>query len=167
MQGTVTILGLCIAYWLDYGTSFTESSLQWRFPLAFQAVFAIFLVLQVIGLPETPRWLMKNDRHEEAREVVAAINGTPADDVQVYESLADIEKSIQEDAQGEGLGWRNFFAHGKVQNWRRMLLIVFIEIMQQFTGSNMVYVMFNALFKKDTDQAEITTLRRYTRVLST
>lgn len=155
LQGTVTILGLCIgknlpiaaylaeltifkAYWLDYGTSFTESSFQWRFPLAFQAVFAVFLVLQVIGLPETPRWLVKNDRHEEASEVVAAINGCSLDDELVLRSLTDIENSIQEDVQGEGVTWRDFFTHGKLQNWRRMLLIVFIEIMQQFTGSNMM-----------------------------
>jgi len=132
------MLILSKAYWLDYGTSFTESSLQWRFPLAFQAVFAILLVLQVIGLPETPRWLTKNDRHEEAREVLAAINGCGLDDELVLSSLIDIENSVQEDAQGEGVTWHDFFAHGKLQNWRRMLLIVMIEIMQQFTGSNMM-----------------------------
>lgn len=125
-------------YWLDYGTSFTESSLQWRFPLAFQAVFAIFLVLQVIGLPETPRWLMKNDRYDEAREVVAAINNASPNDEEVIQSLADIDKAVQEDVQGQGLSWRGIFTHGKLQNWRRLLLIIFIEIMQQFTGSNMM-----------------------------
>ncbi|KAJ5101253.1 hypothetical protein NUU61_003475 [Penicillium alfredii] len=97
------------AYWLDYGTSFTQSSLQWRFPLAFQAVFAIFLVLQVIGLPETPRWLMKNDRYDEAREVVAAINDASPNDEEVIQSLADIDKAVQEDVQGQGLSWREFF----------------------------------------------------------
>ncbi|KAL4888868.1 general substrate transporter [Aspergillus ambiguus] len=138
LQGTMTILGLCIAYWLDYGTSFTDLSLQWRFPLAFQAVFAIFLILQVIGLPETPRWLMQNDRHEEAREVVAAINDLPSDDAQVIQSLVDIESAIREDHQGGPLKFKEFFAHGSLQNWRRMLIIIAIEIMQQFTGSNMI-----------------------------
>ncbi|CAG8076186.1 unnamed protein product [Penicillium salamii] len=138
LQGTMTILGLCIAYWLDYGTSFTDSSLQWRFPLAFQAVFAVCLVLQVIGLPETPRWLMKNDRYEEAREVIAAINDVSPDDPLVIQALADIEKAVHEDIQGDQVGWRDFFSHGKLQNWRRLLLIILIEIMQQFTGSNMI-----------------------------
>ena len=32
-QGTLTITGLCIAYWLDYGLSFVDSGVQWRFPI--------------------------------------------------------------------------------------------------------------------------------------
>lgn len=35
-QGTVTILGLCIAYWLDYGLSFVNGPAQWRFPISFR-----------------------------------------------------------------------------------------------------------------------------------
>lgn len=128
------------AYWLDYGTSFTESTFEWKFPLAFQAVFAIFLVLQIIGLPETPRWLMQNDRHEEAREVVAAIADAPLDDEQVLQTLVDIERAIRDDTQGGPLQLNEFWSHGKLQNWRRMLLIIFVEMMQQFTGSNMMCV---------------------------
>lgn len=83
LQGTVTILGVVIgthmnwarvygscnpwaaltrgtsAYWTDFGTAAYSSSFQYRFPLAFQAVFAILLILQIIGLPETPRWLVR------------------------------------------------------------------------------------------------------------
>jgi MFS family permease len=52
MQGTITIVGLCIAYWLDYGLSFASGSVQWRFPISFQAFFAICLVLQTLPLPK-------------------------------------------------------------------------------------------------------------------
>jgi hypothetical protein len=82
---------------------------------------------------------MNVDKYEEARDVVAAISGAPLDDELVRDSLADIETCIQEDVQGQEVSWRDFFAHGKLQIWRRMLLIVLIEIMQQFTGSNMMY----------------------------
>lgn len=55
VQGTVTIVGLCIAYWLGYGLSFVNSPTQWRFPISFQAFFAVTLVLQMLPLPDTPR----------------------------------------------------------------------------------------------------------------
>lgn len=84
---------------------------------------------------------MKNDRYEEAREVIAAINDVSPDDPLVIQALADIEKAVHEDIQGDQVGWRDFFSHGKLQNWRRLLLIILIEIMQQFTGSNMMYVI--------------------------
>lgn len=35
-QGTLTIVGLCIAYWLDYGMSFVDGPAQWRFPISFR-----------------------------------------------------------------------------------------------------------------------------------
>ncbi|KAI5362775.1 putative major facilitator, sugar transporter, major facilitator superfamily [Septoria linicola] len=34
LQGTLTITGVVIAYWMDYGTSFSSTDFQWRFPLA-------------------------------------------------------------------------------------------------------------------------------------
>lgn len=83
---------------------------------------------------------MQNDRHEEAREVVAAIADAPLDDEQVLQTLVDIERAIRDDTQGGPLQLNEFWSHGKLQNWRRMLLIIFVEIMQQFTGSNMMCV---------------------------
>lgn len=47
------------AYWTDFGTAAYSSSFQYRFPFAFQAVFAVLLIIQIIGLPETPRWLVR------------------------------------------------------------------------------------------------------------
>ncbi|KAL4746093.1 hypothetical protein BDW72DRAFT_210763 [Aspergillus terricola var. indicus] len=138
LQGTVTILGVVIAYWMDYGTSFTESSLQWRFPLAFQAVFAIFLVLQVIGLPETPRWLVQHDRHEEAREVVAAITDRDVNDPDVVRTVLDIQVGLEEEQKGGPFRFKELFTWGEEQNLRRLLIIISVELGQQFTGSNMI-----------------------------
>lgn len=71
--GTVTILGLCIAYWLDYGLSFVDTPVQWRFPISFQAFFAVFLVLQMTPLPDSPSWLYEQDRSDEAASVLARL----------------------------------------------------------------------------------------------
>jgi MFS family permease len=65
-QGTVTIAGLCVAYWVDFGMSFVDGPAQWRFPISFQAFFAIALVLQMVCLPETPRYLLQKGRVVEA-----------------------------------------------------------------------------------------------------
>jgi hypothetical protein len=34
--------------------------MQWRLPLGFQAFFALFLVLQILMLPETPRYTSRS-----------------------------------------------------------------------------------------------------------
>lgn len=138
LQGTVTILGVVIAYWMDYGTSFTESSLQWRFPLAFQAVFAVFLILQLIGLPETPRWLVQHDRHEEAQQVIAAITGNHLEHPDVERTVRDIQMVLVEESKDGPFRIKELFTWGEQQNFRRLLLTISIQLCQQFTGSNML-----------------------------
>lgn len=134
---------------MDYGTSFTELSLQWRFPLAFQAVFAICLILQVIGLPETPRWLVQHDRYEDAREVLAAIQDKPIDDRDISKSLLDIQVGLEEERKGGPFRFMELFSWGEVQNLRRMLITITIELGQQFTGSNMINYYGPVMFQEN------------------
>lgn len=48
-------VGIVLSYWLDFGMSFTDGSVSWRFPIAFQLVFAIVVTILIFGLPESPR----------------------------------------------------------------------------------------------------------------
>jgi Sugar (and other) transporter len=132
----VTILGVLIAYWTDYGTSSYESGFQWRFPLGFQAVFALFLVLQIFGLPETPRWLMQHDRYEEARAVAAQLYDKPEDDESVKVLIYDIKSVLEEEQKRGPFRFAELFRWGKVQNFRRLLITISIELGQQFTGTS-------------------------------
>ncbi|RAL07042.1 sugar porter family MFS transporter [Aspergillus homomorphus CBS 101889] len=147
LQGTVTILGVVIAYWLDYGTSFYTSDFEWRFPLAFQSVFALCLILQIIGLPETPRWLVQHDRHEEARAVIAAIQDTHINDPAVTKTILDIQVALDEEQREGPFRFAELFSWGEVQNLRRLLITISIELGQQFTGSNMINYYGPVLFQ--------------------
>ncbi|CAM1510939.1 Fc.00g084520.m01.CDS01 [Cosmosporella sp. VM-42] len=149
LQGTVTILGVVISYWMDYGTSFTDSSLQWRFPLGFQAIFAVLLVLQVVGLPETPRWLVQHERYEEAREVIAAINDKPNDDPEINRTLLDIRSGLEEEQKDGPFKIKELFSMGEVQNFRRLLITIAIQLGQQFTGSNMINYYAPVIFQEN------------------
>jgi MFS family permease len=122
---------------MDYGTSFSDTSFQWRFPLSFQAVFAVFLILQIIGLPETPRWLVAHDRYEEAREVTAALEGLSLDDPVVNATILDIRSGLEEEKKDGPFRFMELFSWGETQNLRRLLIIISIQMGQQFSGSNM------------------------------
>ena len=94
-------------------------------------------MLQIIGLPETPRWLAAHDRHEEARRVVAAINGLPADDEDVVgRTLLDIQSGIAEEQRDGPFRFQELFTWGEVQNLRRLLITISVQLGQQFSGSN-------------------------------
>lgn len=140
-QGTVTIIGLCIAYWMDYGLSFVQNPIQWRLPISFQAFFAICLVLQMIPLPETPRWLCEQDRREDAAEVLACLQvdaTSPDAALRVDQSLLEIETAIALESAGGPFRYRELLSGGKIQNLRRMIICGLVNIQQQFTGANMI-----------------------------
>jgi MFS family permease len=122
----------------DYGTSFYESDFQWRFPLAFQAFFAVCLVFQIVGLPETPRWLVAHDRYEEARVVVSDLLERPVTDSEVSAIVDDIQIGLEEEQRDGPFQFKELFSWGKVQNCRRLLITISIQLGQQFTGSNMI-----------------------------
>lgn len=134
---------------MDYGANFTESSLEWRLPLGFQAVFAICPVLQIVGLPETPRWLVQHDRHEEAREVIAVLNDKPTNDEDVMRTILDIQVGLEEEQRGGTFRFKELFSWGETQNFRRLLIIISIQLGQQFTGSNMINYYAPVIFQQN------------------
>ncbi|KAJ5434910.1 Major facilitator superfamily domain general substrate transporter [Penicillium cf. griseofulvum] len=134
-QGTVTILGLCIAYWLDYGLSFVDTPVQWRFPISFQAFFAILLVLQMIPLPDSPAGSVNKIAVTRQRP-----SWHPADESnpEVVLLRYQIESSIEIESAGGPFKYKELWSGGPMGNLRRMILAAVINIQQQFTGSNMI-----------------------------
>lgn len=59
-------VGFIVSTWVGYGSRHTSdaSSFQWRFPLAFQIIPSAFLVIGLIWLPESPRYLIEKDRDD-------------------------------------------------------------------------------------------------------
>ena len=60
---------------VPFGTSKIEGTQSWRIPLWLQMVFAGTVLICSPFLPETPRWLIANDRHEEALDIMARFHG--------------------------------------------------------------------------------------------
>jgi MFS family permease len=51
--------GVMMSYWIDFGFSYLEpSTVSWRFPIALQILFALIILMFIMGLPESPRWLI-------------------------------------------------------------------------------------------------------------
>ncbi|KAH7402711.1 MFS lactose permease-like protein [Pyrenochaeta sp. MPI-SDFR-AT-0127] len=60
---------------VPFGTSQISGTQSWRIPVWLQLVFAGIVLVCSPFLPETPRWLIANDRHEEALDTMARFHG--------------------------------------------------------------------------------------------
>ena len=121
------------------------SSVQWRFPISFQAFFAVCLVVQMISLPDTPRWLVEQDRSDEAASILARLQFEPANEStpEVVRLRRQIETAIEIESAGGPFQYKELLQGGKVQNLRRMILAAAVNIQQQFTGSNFMFVILS------------------------
>ncbi|KAL0262578.1 hypothetical protein SLS55_001546 [Diplodia seriata] len=72
---TFWYVGAIPGTFVPYATSGLDGTRAWRIPTWLQLVFAGIVVFAAPWLPETPRWLIANDRHEEALNVMAKYHG--------------------------------------------------------------------------------------------
>lgn len=146
LDGSVIALGTMIAYWLDFGFSFIKSSVQWRFPVAVQIIFAVVLLGGIIRMPESPRWLMSKKRHEEARYVLARLNDLPEDNDEIVAEMTALVEAVSRSSNQKSQ-MRSLFSKGKQQNFNRALVASSTQFFQQFTGCNAAIYYSTVLFQ--------------------
>lgn len=132
-QLAITI-GIFLAYLIDSALAASDS---WRWMLGVSVVPGILLIaVGAIGV-ESPRWLVKAGRRDEAGAVLAKV--APGADVKTR--LAAIEHTLDEEAGSAS--WRDVFDRA----WRRPLVIALgLAIFQQITGINAIIYYANQIF---------------------
>lgn len=146
LEGSVVAVGTLIAYWLDFGLSYVDTSIQWRFPVAFQIFFAIILFTGITNMPESPRWLISKDRKDEAMEVLAALKGLSIDDDEVFAEATVVQDAVTRFSRSQ-VGFKTLFSGGKTQHFQRMVIGASTQFFQQFTGCNAAIYYSTVLFE--------------------
>ncbi|KAI1357264.1 general substrate transporter [Xylaria arbuscula] len=148
IEGGNVAIGTLIAYWLDYGASYGPHAFTWRFPIAFQIVFALAVLILMINMPESPRWLLTKDRVDEAATILAALNGESRSDPRLNTQLSNLRDAVRASGQLDNKTHpRDLITGGPTQHLRRMLLGFSSQMMQQLSGCNAVIYYFPILFQ--------------------
>lgn len=143
-QLNINILGICIAYWVDYAVNQSSATVDtdwsWRFPLALQVVFAALTIVLSFFLPDSPRSLIKMGRLSEARDVIDMLSLQP-DEVKRTEdtdvTMAMIELTLEEESAQNGQ-WKEIFTQGEQRFFQRLVLSVMSLCMLQISGVNLI-----------------------------
>jgi sugar porter (SP) family MFS transporter len=133
MNQLAITIGIVLSYFVDYVFS---SSGNWPVMVALGAVPAVLLACGIVFLPESPRWLILNNKEEGAGDVLKKIRGTE----NVSTELEEIKTSLSEE-KGD---WREFFA----PHLRTALIVgIGLGMFQQFTGINTVIYYAPSIYK--------------------
>ncbi|KAL6240321.1 hypothetical protein RBB50_012759 [Rhinocladiella similis] len=91
-------LGALLGFWINYGVSMHISSrtaLQWRVPISLQIPLIAILLLGSVLLPESPRFLMKQDNIEKASTTLCRLRNLDITHPFLQRELSDMQIEIQ------------------------------------------------------------------------
>jgi sugar porter (SP) family MFS transporter len=130
------VFGILLAYFSNYvvGTmGFGDA--EWRWKLGVSSVPAALFFLMLLGIPESPRWLAKKGRTDEAGEVLRLTGEENSE-----QELKDIVESIDaEHVTSDAL----FTPKYRVP----IFLAVTIGMFNQLSGINAILYYLNAIFE--------------------
>jgi sugar porter (SP) family MFS transporter len=145
IEGAMITGGVALAYWLDFGFKFVGSSASWRFPIAFQMVFAIFVCLIILDLPESPRWLLRQNRPEEARKTLEALYGDE-DSHLIEADLSEIQLVLE---ISEETSWAGMFSNNTAtKNLHRLCIGLAHSIFHQMCGINIIIYFAASIYQQ-------------------
>jgi len=136
------VFGMLLVYFVNYfiagsGDETWNTETGWRWMFGSESLPAIFLLLLMLVVPESPRWLTKNGEKDKALEILARVDGAEY----AKEEMIAIEEAISH----ESGSLSQLFRPGM----KIVLAIgVTLAVLQQVTGINVFLYFGEDIFRK-------------------
>lgn len=125
--------GQLVSYLINL--AFTKAPGTWRWMLGIAGVPALVQFILMMLLPESPRWLYRKGREEEAKKILQRIYSEQEVEAEVEALKESVEQEIEENKSGQ----INIFNLWRTKSIRRGLVAgVGLQAFQQFVGINTV-----------------------------
>ncbi|KAI2465816.1 hexose transporter [Annulohypoxylon bovei var. microspora] len=137
---------------ITYGTSKISTTWAWRLPSILQALFMVLAVIVLPWVPESPRWLVYQDRHAEALNVIAVTqaDGNLEDPV-VLLTYQEITDTLQTEVEsGQKTGYLELVKSKR--SMTRLMLALSVAVISMASGNNIITFYLGAML----DNAGIT-----------
>lgn len=159
LYNTCWYIGSIIASWTCYGSAFLKSNWAFRIPIWCQLVSSVIVAVGVFFLPESPRWLVAQDRVDEARAILAKYHGEGrADHPIVNLQISEMYYQIQTDASDKR--WWDYSALFKTRNARsRLICVMGMAFFGQWSGNSIASYYLPEMMKTAGIDDEHTQLR--------
>ncbi|EON95980.1 putative sugar transporter-like protein [Phaeoacremonium minimum UCRPA7] len=173
-RGTITglynctwYIGSIIASWVVYGCSYIDSNTAWRIPIWCQMITSGIVVLGVWFLPESPRWLMAQDKVDQAAKVLATYHGE-GDENHPMVQLQLKEMMTQIHTEASDKKWWDYHELWNTHSARRRLICVLgMACFGQISGNSLSSYYLPAMLKNAgiTDEHKVLALNGINPVL--
>jgi len=110
--------------------------LAWQIPSIVQIVPSLLQLSFIWFIPESPRWLIAHDRHEEARQILIKYHGEGVETDLVRVEYEEIQARIRFEMENSKRKWVELVE--TPGNRRRLFLAICIGVFSQWSGNGLV-----------------------------
>ncbi|KAE9378613.1 sugar transporter [Stipitochalara longipes BDJ] len=136
--------GIMIMFYICYGCSYIHGTAAFRLPWGLQMIPAILLFFGLLILPESPRWLAKNNRWQEALATLALVHSHgDENDLFVQREMKEIRDEVEFYEKNDDVTWKELIKPGMLN---RVHIGVFTQIWSQLTGMNVMMYYITYVF---------------------
>ncbi|KAL2786510.1 hypothetical protein BJX66DRAFT_342104 [Aspergillus keveii] len=130
-------LGSIVAAWTTYGTFRIPNSWSWRIPSLLQALPSLIQLALIYFVPESPRWLMANNRPEEARRILCRYHGgSDHPNELVRAELNEIAEALEAEKSQQTASYMHFIRNPA--NRQRLLICFSLGFIIQWCGNGLI-----------------------------
>ncbi|KIK54365.1 hypothetical protein GYMLUDRAFT_48737 [Collybiopsis luxurians FD-317 M1] len=143
--------GILIAYCISIGTRGYNGPSSWQTVVGIGIAWPVILSTGILLMPESPRWLVFHEKHEQALHSIARVHGMSFSDAQQHplttKHLAEIRNHAEFQRQHAAQsGWIDCF-RPKNKVLYRTILGIALQALQQLTGANYFFYYGATVFQ--------------------
>lgn len=139
-------LGIFIGYCCTFGTKNLEGTALWKLPLGLCFVWSLILIISMLLLPESPRYLIGKNKVDDAKKSVSRMNSLSIDSYEVSNEIHKIQIGIEKESEAGNASWKEL-ATGKPAILQRVIMGMTLQSLQQLTGDNYFFYYGTTIFQ--------------------
>ncbi|KAL0943098.1 uncharacterized protein CTRU02_200984 [Colletotrichum truncatum] len=139
-------LGLMTSNFCIYGIQLHVAASRLQYQIAYCApiIFMSTLVVASFFIPESPRWLILADRHDDAKAALVRLRRLPEDHPRVEDEMREIVESLRGETELNNHSLSSFHSIGVIvretfttkANLRRLQQVLVLYALPQLSGGN-------------------------------
>lgn len=146
-------LGIMLGYFANYGSALhipDNSNKQWIIPTSMKIPMAGLLLIGTLFCVESPRWLIKVNRHDDAAKALSKLRNLPINHPYVLSEIADVNEQLSNEKQEvSGNSYFQLLRElicVKSIRYRFFVIVALSHVLGPWTGANAVTIYAPDLF---------------------
>lgn len=146
-------LGIVLAYFANYGAQLNlgdVSHIRWMAPTSLHIIFAGLILILSLFQYESPRFLVKRGKLDQALETMSKLRHLPKEDPYVVSEVSAICRAHEEEMEAtKGTGWFGVLKEMFLvpSNLYRIYLSSMVQFLSQWSGAGSITLYAPDLFK--------------------